>query len=52
MKINWGHTIFVVLFAAIIFGLISKSYLMAIIISVLNLIGGIIYGLIFGEKKI
>lgn len=50
-KIDWGRTIFVALFSGISMGLICKSYFMAILIGVANLIGGIIYGLIFGKKE-
>lgn len=49
-KIDWGRTIFVALFTGIGIGLISKSILMGSLIGVSNLIGGIIYGLVFGEK--
>lgn len=50
-RIDWGRTIFVALFTAIALGFLCKSYLMAALMGVSNLIGGIIYGLIFGEKK-
>jgi hypothetical protein len=50
-KINWGRTIFVALFTGIIIGLLCRSYLMGSIIAFSNFVGGIIYGLVFGERK-
>ena len=50
-EINIGRAIFVALFTAIIIGLISKSYLIAGLIAAASFIGGIIYGLILGERK-
>lgn len=50
-KIDWGNTIFLAIFDAIGLGLLCKSYLMAVVFFVWTLIGGITFGLIFGEPK-
>jgi uncharacterized protein (DUF697 family) len=51
MKFDWGRTIFVAMFAGICMGLIAKSTLFGVIIFVGNIIGGVIYGLIFGRNQ-
>lgn len=51
-KINWSSTVIVMLYNGTISGILSKSVEVGILFGILNLIGGVIYGWIFGEKKI
>lgn len=50
MKMDFGRIIFVAVFSGIVLGLIAHSYFMGILIGVSNLIGGIIYGFVFGRS--
>lgn len=50
MKMDWGRIIFIAIFVGIVMGLIAKSVFMGAIVGVCNMIGGLIYGAIFGRK--
>ena len=50
-KIDWGTSALIVFYNGTILGLMSKSLLVGILVGVINLIGCVVYGLMFGEEK-